>query len=479
MEKYGIHWFRRDLRIVGNPALYQNIQKHKGRVVGIFFFDSKFLARKDFSHNRFGLFLNTLKELKRDLRNYGGELLVIDALPQEGFKNILNFLSQRPSGLPSMISFNRDYEPFALRRDSKVQKLIHTFTNIELLTNRDHLIIEPHELKKSNGDYYKIYTPFSKIWLKLFNEKHIQERISFSKKFLNQKDKIFRIKWQSLFGKSDKFQDELDLFIKNNNKNLSMTLPEAGFEAALKKLKKFKQNLSKYDQNRNYPFLNATSGLSVYLKNGSISTAFILETLKPSIKSQFLKEIIWREFYYHILYHQPRVEKEAFIEKYKNIKWENSKKLFNAWKSGMTGFPLIDAGMRQLKTTGCLHNRVRMIVASFLTKDMLIDWRWGEEWFMKCLLDGDLAANNGGWQWAASTGCDAQPYFRIFNPTTQSQRFDQKGDYIRKFVPELAYLSDKEIHQPTEENRPKTYPKPIVCHSEQRKKALRIWKKKA
>ena len=249
----------------------------------------------------------------------------------------------------------------------------------------------------------------------------------------------------------------------------------AGPAAAHKALDDFKNKLELYPIDRDIPGTNGTSHMSIFLKNGSITTGQIIDKLKLNKatyngndgKTKFLKELVWREFYYHILFHRPQVETEPFLENYKKLKFPNSEKFFEAWCSGQTGYPIVDAGMRQLNQTGWMHNRVRMIVASFLTKDLLVDYRLGENYFMKTLLDGDLAPNNGGWQWAASTGCDPQPYFRIFNPTLQSQKFDPTGAYIRKFVPELSRLSEKQIHFPQ---------KPIVDHSIQRDKALKMYK---
>ena len=229
-----------------------------------------------------------------------------------------------------------------------------------------------------------------------------------------------------------------------------------------------------------------TSGLSVFFKNGTVTVpliiaAYELEHLKfngDDGATKFLKELVWREFYYHVMWHFPRCETEAFQEHYKDIPWENDENLFDAWKQGRTGYPIVDAAMRQLKTTGLMHNRARMIVASFLTKDLHIDWRWGERWFMEQLLDGDLAPNNGGWQWAASTGCDAQPYFRIFNPTRQSERFDPDGAYIKHFVPELRQVDSSEIHEPSAKTRKACdYPMPIVDHKPRAIKAQMMFKK--
>jgi deoxyribodipyrimidine photo-lyase len=245
-----------------------------------------------------------------------------------------------------------------------------------------------------------------------------------------------------------------------------------------------RRSLVDYKDRRDYPSVDATSRLSIYFKNGSITPAMVLaetglehsEFKNKDGPTHFVKEIAWREFYYHVLHHRPEVEHSAFLERYRDLPWENREDWFEAWKQGLTGFPIVDAGMRQLLTTGWMHNRMRMIVASFLTKDLLIDWKWGERWFMEQLLDGDLAPNNGGWQWAASTGCDPQPYFRIFNPKLQSEKFDADGDYIREFVPELREVNLRAIHEPHAHGYVGSYPAPIVEHALQRDKALALYR---
>ena len=485
LKHYGIHWFRRDLRIAGNPALKWNWKQFQGRTLGVFFFDSKFLSRPDFSHSRFGFFLQTLKALKVEMAEAGGDLLVLDKGPDEGFDWLLSRLG---SCAPSAISFNRDYEPFARQRDSRLLQWIEG-RGIPVHTERDHLILEPNEVRKedSPGSFYQIYTPFSKKWASIFLQDEIQERVKLHKEtltYLQKKAKgeaiepFLKIKWNEVLQKPD-LQDQLDDFISKNQPHLKVPLPGAGSVAAFNLAHTFSKKVSKYLEDRDFPNLNGTSKLSPYFKNGSITPALVIGLLglnrtqisTPGGASQFLKELIWREFYYHILYHRPDVEHQSFLPQFRHLKWENHEKWFEAWKEGKTGFPIVDAGMRELKVTGGMHNRVRMIVASFLTKDLLIDWRWGEKHFMNLLIDGDLAPNNGGWQWAASTGCDPQPYFRIFNPKLQSEKFDPKGDYIKKYVPELKYCSPKEIH-----SHPSGYIKPIVDHATQKAKALSLYK---
>lgn len=489
IENYSIHWFRRDLRIAGNKALKWNHKKFDGRVLGLFCFDKDFLDREDFSHNRFQFFLETLKSLKKELNLIGGDLLLIDEPPLKAFKKIFNILEKNQISLPQTITWNRDYEPFARKRDQEIKDFLND-EDIEFETFRDHLVIEPHELTKSDSqtEGYQVYSPFARKWLELFQQDDFSKRVkeqkngfSYLKKIIsNQSTKILNLKWNHVL-QPDQLKDSLDDYIESNSKKVDVPIPETGSAAVYKQLEQFKSKINSYKDDRDLPYVEGTSRFSLFLKNGSLTISQVIHffDLQPykkakSSKEKFLSELIWREFYYHILYRHPEVETESFLEKYKNLKWENNKDWFEAWKNGQTGFPIVDAGMRELNQTGWMHNRVRMIVASFLTKDLLIDWRWGEKYFMDKLLDGDLAPNNGGWQWAASTGCDPQPYFRIFNPWLQSKKFDPDGEYIKTYIPELKDLESKKLHSPIEGQ--KDYPAPIVDHKEQREKALKLYK---
>jgi deoxyribodipyrimidine photo-lyase len=493
MSEFGIHWFRRDLRIAGNGALRIQTQNLKGRVLGLFTFDDKFLSRPDFSTNRFQFFLHSLASLRDDLRATGGDLLVLPQSPDQGFTTLKKIFDQKKIK-PTSVSWSKDYEPFARERDQRVTQLLDSW-GWQTISERDHLLIEPEELSSNQGTPYKVYTPFSRRWFELFQTNKIQERVTIQKaghKLLQQFDrgeppKIFDLSWIKLLG-DDTPQDHLERFTDENKRRVSVEIPQTGSLTAWRAAKKFKQKISKYGETRDFMEQDGTSHLSIFLKNGSITVSQIIailglenQTFKAKDgESKFIRELIWREFYYHILWHWPNVEREAFNEKYRDLAWENDERLYTAWKDGKTGFPVVDAAMRQLKTTGWMHNRARMIVASFLTKDLLIDWRWGESWFMNQLLDGDLAPNNGGWQWAASTGCDAQPYFRIFNPALQSERFDRDGDYIRRYVPELKDLQSKTIHCPDDATRKRLgYPMPIVNHREQAIRAQMLFKVKS
>lgn len=478
ISDYGLHWFRRDLKVKGNPALTANLNKHQGRVLGFFCFDHVFLARKDFSVNRFQFFLHTLKELKAELNREGGDLLVLDSGPLFAYEQLFSSLKQKTISLPKTVSWNRDYEPFAIDRD---RKMLHWFQQhgIASLVERDHLIIEPQEIYKGEdpSSTYQVFTPFKKKWLEKFETDEVQSRLKTTRSI------PFQMTWRDLFPGQAQLTDVLEAYIKNNQQRVTVPIPLAGTYAGIKAIELFKSKVNNYGKQRDIPSAAGTSRFSLFFKNGSLTTSQVIREMGLQNKScwtegqeKFVSEIIWREFYYYILARHPRVEKEAFVEKYKEIKWKNNEEWFVAWKEGKTGFPIVDAGMRELNQTGWMHNRLRMIVASFLTKDLHIDWRWGEQYFMEKLLDGDLAPNNGGWQWAASTGSDPQPYFRVFNPYLQSQKFDPEGAYIKTYIPELRHCNAKTIHEPPCDLMNRDYPAPMVDHSIQRQEALVLYK---
>lgn len=502
-KPWGIHWFRRDLRVFGNSALRENWARTEGRVLGIFFFDSSFLSRKDFSHNRFAFFLKTLTALREELALHGGDLLVADALPKKGFDQLFHYCKDKNISLPSCVSWSRDYEPFSRTRDQGIEVLLKEF-GVDQYQSRDHLLFEPHEITKDAGslDPYQVYSPYAKKWLERMSGKNGEERIQAFHKFEGYLQSVksknlkpsFSLSWNRFTSLGAfPFQDQLQSFWESNQPHVDIEIPEAGLVAGCNQVLQFKNKVSDYNEKRDFPALPGTSKLSIFLKNGSIVPALVIKLLDLNsfarersnpkelwkIKSgsmQFIKEIAWREFYYSILFFRPEVETRSFLPAYANLKWQNSTEHFQRWCEGSTGFPIVDAGMRQLNKTGWMHNRVRMIVASFLVKDLLIDWRWGENYFMLKLLDGDLAPNNGGWQWAASTGCDPQPYFRIFNPWLQSEKFDSEGVYIKTYVPELAHAPAESLHAPDFDRSKWNYPDPMVDHRAQKEKALSLFK---
>lgn len=489
-DSYGLHWFRRDLRVAGNGALRWSVKRHQGRVLGLFCFDKKFLARSDFSHLRFQFFLETLVALAEELRAGGGDLLFLDEGPEEAFGALWEQLKRQTGGLPESVSWNRDYEPFALARDQKMETFLRA-AGVTPYTDRDHVLIEPSEIFKGSDPRapYQVYTPYQKKWLEVFSQPTVQSRLKeqqrglqYLEKWGSAKGKPFlNLRWADLWKGESPFPAVLESYRKQNATRVSIPLPPAGSLAAYRQLQRFGERVTQYAARRDWPAEEGTSRLSIYFKNGSLTPAQAIAYLNLGDKrggegrSKYLAELIWREFYYYILAKFPWVEKEAFQRRYNAIPWENREDWFTRWKEGRTGFPIVDAGMRELNTTGWMHNRVRMIVASFLTKDLMISWQWGERYFMEKLLDGDLAPNNGGWQWAASTGCDAQPYFRVFNPWLQGERFDPEGTYIRRYVPELADLPAKTLHSSINDH--KIYPAPLVEHSQQRVKAIEMYKK--
>ncbi len=489
---YGWHWFRRDLRVADNRALNWSLAEHQGRVQSVFFFDRDFLRRDDFSPHRFQFFLETLLSLRQDLRQKGLSLLVLDgenALAT--MKSHFAYLRHHQQPIPTTVSWNRDYEPFARKRDSAVETFLRS-QGCSTHTDSDHLLIEPHEIiHEQTQQGFRIFAPFFKRWCERLASGEGQKRLH-SKGWLEAplthnelaESHTFTKKLTQPMPSRDLLSDYLDA----NRPKVSIPVPKAGFAAACLRLNHFRLHLSAYRQQREFPEHDGTSQLSLYLKNGSLTLSHIISKLgllsevtcfskklvpTPSAAC-YLRELAWREFYYHTLWWFPKSETESLQPGGESIAWENRQDWFNAWKQGQTGFPLVDAGMRQLQMTGWMHNRVRMVVASFLTKHLLIHWSWGARFFMEHLLDGDIASNSGGWQWAASTGCDAQPYFRIFNPWLQSAKFDPEGNYIRRFVPELRKRETRALHDPAA-NRQGTYPLPLVDHMERRKKALAVF----
>lgn len=423
-----IIWFRRDLRLTDNAALYHAL-KHCKNVLPIFIFDKNILDDLTNKTDKRLLFIhNALQEMQQQLQQLGSSLHTFYCTPVEAFNQLLSKFNI------GFVFTNHDYEFYALTRDAAIKSLLAE-ENIELNTFKDQVIFEKNEVLKDDGTPYTVYTPYSKKWKLKLNEFYYKSYHT-EKYFQN----FYQCPSQEIISLSQMNFDKVD--IEFPKKSLSIEL------------------VKKYKEQRDFPAINGTSKLGVHLRFGTISIRKLLQYALP-LNETFVNELIWRDFYFSILHHFPHIsQNKAFKQQYDAIKWINNKAEFEQWCIGKTGFPIVDAGMRELNETGYMHNRVRMIVASFLTKHLLIDWRWGEAYFAQKLLDFDFAANNGGWQWAAGCGCDAAPYFRVFNPALQTEKFDKDLRYIKKWIPELNTTN---------------YPKPIVAHDEARKKCLAVY----
>ncbi len=428
MEKTNIFWFRRDLRINDNTALHYALQEGKA-VLPIFIFDKNILdkledkddARVNFLHNR-------VKELSRQLQKYGSSLQVFYGNPREVIEQLTADYQIEE------VYTNRDYEPYAKERDSQIDAFLQA-ENIGFYTFKDQVIFEQSEILSDSGTFYKVFTPFKRKWMQAFE----QSRIS----------SLGVPKSNAPFFQTEPFEiPSLEQMGFNPSK---IPIPSAEMDESI---------ISEYDNDRDFPAKKGTTRLGIHLRFGTISIRE-LAIKAHKLNETYLSELIWREFYMMILFHNPKVVDHAFKPQYDQIPWRSSEEDFSKWCKGNTGYPIVDAGMRELNQTGFMHNRVRMIVASFLTKHLLIDWRLGEAYFAKKLLDFELASNNGGWQWAAGTGTDAQPYFRVFNPSSQTEKFDKELKYIRKWVPEYGTNS---------------YPEPMVDHKFARQRAIDTYK---
>jgi deoxyribodipyrimidine photo-lyase len=425
-----IFWFRRDLRLSDNAALYAALKTGRP-VLPIFIFDTKILEQLENKEDRRVKFIQqSLQEIQKELIKKGTSLQVLHCCPTKAFQLLLSQYQIEK------VFANEDYEPYAIQRDEEVALLLKK-QGIELHLYKDQVIFEKSEIVKEDGKPYTVFTPYSRKWKATLNETLIPS-------FPSEK--------------------HLDHFIKQVPVPIP-TLKDIGFTESIKSFppKKAAEELIRhYGATRDFPGINGTSRLGVHFRFGTISirkAAARALQLSPV----FLNELIWRDFYHMILWNFPQVGKgKAFKPAYDTIEWRTDTGEFKKWCEGQTGFPIVDAGMRELNETGWMHNRVRMIVASFLCKHLLLDWRLGEAYFAEKLLDFDLASNNGGWQWAAGSGCDAAPYFRIFNPYLQTKRFDPDLTYIKKWVPEYQEFN---------------YPKPIVDHEMARKRCLETYSK--
>ncbi len=467
-------WFRRDLRVADNAALYAALKAAR-RVYCAFVYDTEILdvlpSRAD---RRVEFIAQSVHELGRELAARGGQLIVLHGSARAEIPRLAARL-----GVQAVYA-NHDYEPGAMARDAAVAQAL---SPCEFLTRKDQVIFEKDEILTQGGTPFSVFTPYKNAWLK---------------------------KLEPFFLKPYPVEQYVGNLAQAPGKFRTFTLADIGFcatnlqalgiaggsTAAQKLRADFAPRMARYCDTRNFPAKKGPSYLSVHLRFGTISIRELARTAWQSVPegdvsggegaATWLSELVWRDFYFMILHHHPRVVTRAFKPAYDAIRWPNDKALFDAWCAGRTGYPIVDAAMRQINQTGYMHNRLRMIAASFLVKDLLVDWRWGEKYFADHLNDFDLSANNGGWQWAASTGCDAQPYFRIFNPVTQSEKFDSDGAFIRRYVPELARCDARAIHAPwtmsLDQQRAvkviigRDYPTPVVEHATARLQALELFK---
>jgi deoxyribodipyrimidine photo-lyase len=429
--RVNIMWFRRDLRLNDNAALYYAL-KSGLPVVPVFIFDRNILDKLDDRSDRRVSFIHAaLQEMQEQLAGLGSSLEVYYGFPLQVFGLILEKYQVEN------VYANHDYEPYAVSRDLAVEELLKA-NGAAIHTYKDHVVFEKSEVVKDNGDPYTVFTPYSKKWkakLEKFYLKPYPAQKYFASFYQQPAQEIRSLETMGFY-------------------KVDAVFPSKQLGDAV---------ISHYSETRNFPAIdNGTSKMGVHLRFGTVSIRE-LAARAIALNEIYLNELIWRDFYQMILWHFPRVAKGlSFKPAYEFIEWRNNEAEFQRWCDGTTGYPIVDAGMRELNATGYMHNRVRMIVASFLTKHLLIDWRWGEAYFAQKLLDYDLAANNGGWQWASGSGCDAAPYFRVFNPALQTDKFDQQLAYIKKWVPEFQESS---------------YPKPIIMHEHARKRALEVYSK--
>ncbi len=462
-------WFRRDLRDYDQAALHQAL-KSSQQVYCAFIFDTGILDKlSDKADRRVEFIWESVRELKQALQQHGSDLIVLHGAASAEILQLAKKLDV------DAVFTNRDYEPEAKKRDAMVTASLAT-EGIGFHDFKDQVIFEKDEVLTQTGKPFGVFTPYKNAFLKKLNAFYLRPYPV--DQYIQNLAKVAVTDLPAL---------EAMGFERTNL--ASMKLP-TGMSGAMQLFDDFIARIHQYKSARDFPAVKGPSYLSVHLRFGTISIRHLARTalqMGGAGAEAWLNELIWRDFYFQILHHHPRVaEGHAFKADFDALPFPNDPSLFQAWCEGRTGYPLIDAAMRQINQTGWMHNRLRMVTASFLVKDLLIDWRWGERYFAGKLIDFDLSANNGGWQWAASTGCDAQPWFRIFNPTTQSEKFDAEGRFIRKYLPELAACDNEEIHAPwlippirQQElglSIGTDYPEPVVEHAEQRALALSLYK---
>ncbi|MFJ5445945.1 cryptochrome/photolyase family protein [Methylobacillus methanolivorans] len=462
-------WFRRDLRDYDHAALYHAL-KNSTQVICAFVFDTDILTQLTNKQDRRVEFIwESVHELKTALQQQGSDLLVLHGKAADEIPKLAQTLAV------DTVYCNHDYEPDAMARDLTVQQALDQ-TDIAFKSFKDQVLFEKDEILTKSGTSFSVFTPYKNACLKTLNDFYLKAYpVDRYIHHLAIMDPQSMPSLESLgFGRT----------------NLKQLKLPTGMSGGSTLFEDFSNRMARYRDARDFPSIKGPSYLSVHLRFGTVSIRHLARTAwqQGGLGAEtWLNELLWRDFYFQILHHHPQVATgKSFKAEFEHIPFPNDERLFEAWCKGQTGYPLVDAAMRQLNQTGYMHNRLRMVAASFLVKDLLIDWRWGERYFAEHLIDFDLAANNGGWQWAASTGCDAQPWFRIFNPVTQSEKFDADGKFIRKYVPELQACTSKEIHAPW--LMPplrqqalglmigKDYPSPIVDHAMRREQALALYK---
>ena len=428
-DTVNIFWFRRDLRLDDNVGFY-NALKSKNPVLPIFIFDEDILDKLPKNDARLTFIYETLQEMRVTLEEaYGSSIAMFHGKPVAVFEQLIEKYNIQT------IFTNRDYEPYATERDAEIKQLL-TQNNIEFLTFKDQVIFEKNEVTKKDGLPYVVYTPYMKVWKETFKTCNLD--FYYTNSFLKNLIKTKTLPNLSL----------ADIgFTKSEQQTAHYTVTPA--------------LIQNYEDTRNFPSQDSTSKLGPHLRFGTVSIRKMVAKAISEKNEIFWHELIWREFFTQILWHFPHTSKNSFKAKYDRIEWRNNEEEFKKWCNGETGYPLVDAGMRQLNQTGFMHNRIRMLVGSFLCKHLLIDWRWGEAYFAEKLHDYEMASNVGNWQWVAGSGVDAAPYFRIFNPTTQIKKFDKDLEYIKKWVPDFQEF---------------TYPKEMVDHKEARERCLKVYK---
>jgi deoxyribodipyrimidine photo-lyase len=428
-DPVNIFWFRRDLRLDDNVGFY-NALKSKNPVLPIFIFDEEILDKLPKNDARLTFIYETLQEMRVTLEEaHDSSIAMLRGKPVAIFQQLIEKYNIQT------IFTNRDYEPYATARDAEIQKLL-TQNNIEFKTFKDQVIFEKDEVTKKDGLPYVVYTPYMKVWKETFKTCNLD--FYYTSSFLKNLIKTKKLPNLSLSDIG---------FTKSDQKTVHYTVTPT--------------LIQNYEDTRNFPSQDSTSKLGPHLRFGTVSIRKMVAKAISEKNEIFWHELIWREFFTQILWHFPHTSTNSFKAKYDRIEWRNNEEEFKKWCNGETGYPLVDAGMRQLNQIGFMHNRIRMLVGSFLCKHLLIDWRWGEAYFAEKLHDYEMASNVGNWQWVAGSGVDAAPYFRIFNPTTQIKKFDKDLEYIKKWVPDFQEFN---------------YPKEMVDHKEARERCLKVYK---